>query len=122
MERGRGRMEDRNILLFKTINARYFIFQLKMQQKCLAAGLRPESLEELKRCPRSHNSTERTASLAAAYMRFSAKREGKIKEDGVEGKGREGGAEKLFQTILSTDLIFTPEMRQKMCVKLVRTR
>ena len=116
-------MEDGNISLFKTINARYFIFQLKMLQKRLAAGFCPDSLKELKRCPRSHNSTERTASLAAAYMRFAAKRDRKTKEDGVEGKGREGeGAEKLFQTILSTDLIFTPEMRQKMCVKLVRTR
>ena len=89
-------MEDGNILLlFKTINARYFIFQLKMQQKRLTAGLRPDSLEELKCCLRSHNSTERTASIAAAYMRFSAKREGKIKEDGVEGKGREGKEEGL---------------------------
>ena len=81
----------RKHFIIQNHQCKYFVFQLKMQQKCLAAGLRPESLEELKRCPRSHNSTERTASLAAAYMRFSAKREGKIKEDGVEGKGRRRG-------------------------------
>ena len=38
--------------VFKPIIARDFIFSLKCTKKCLAAGLRPDPLGELKRSPR----------------------------------------------------------------------
>jgi hypothetical protein len=65
-------------------------FQLKMHQKRLAAELLPYPLGKLKYSPRAPNSTERATSVAAAYMRFSAGRRGKIKVDGAELEGEQG--------------------------------